>query len=133
MKKSIGLTGLMVALMVVGGFMAGCGGSDDKAQSFDFAGVVTGTWQGSHMSGTFAIVVSPTGSITGSFSGNDNGLITGTVDSNGSFAAQAAGSAGIATWGGQLTSANGVAASGNGTWAVASRGLSGTWSGAAVQ
>jgi len=84
-----------------------------------FEGQLTGAWEGEcesgSVAGSFAIVVSRDGSVTGGYSGDATGTISGTVSPNGSFDASANGTAGSCHWSGSMRMAGG-SLSASGTW-----------------
>lgn len=93
-----------------------------------YQGSMSGGWSGSvdgmHVSGSFTINIAPCGTVSGSYSGDESGSISGSVSGTGVLSAR--GSAGGATWSGQINSSGGRL-SGGGSWS--GYGGGGSWSG----
>ena len=76
-------------------------------------GEYNGDVMGQAVRGTFTINISADGTVTGSFTGYDQGAITGSVSDTGALNAR--GQAGIAEWTGKLSISEGRL-SGKGSW-----------------
>jgi len=92
-----------------------------------YKGNLLGEWSGEvsgmPVNGTFSVSISDDGKVAGSFSGFEEGTISGTVSASGEIIAQ--GSAGLGEWIGKIRASNGVL-SGSGSWK--GYGGGGTWS-----
>jgi len=101
-------------------------GEDTSAIAGPLSGSWAGTVEGQQVSGSFSVTVGPNGTVYGSFSGYQSGSISGSVTENGVMSAQAQGSAGTATWSGNIYPSGGGRV-GSGSWS--GYGGGGSWSG----
>lgn len=98
-----------------------------------FEGSISGSWSGtcevegnvSNVGGSLTMYIGSSGAITGSYSGDHSGVITGSVNLNGGFSASGGGTG--AGWSGNF-SVNGTTITGSGSWG--NEYCSGSWSAA---
>ena len=111
-------------------------GKDQKKISVEqFMGTLSGTWSGKGIddwkgwtsNGTFIMHMSKNGKISGRYSGDDKGKLSGSVSRSGKLNVKSGGgSAGTGSWSGSITIEQGKL-KGHGRWSV--DGFIGTWHG----
>lgn len=136
-----GVGAIAVGAAAASGGGGGAGGSSDISDGTGdtgtatgiqdtsaISGSISGSWSGTAMefpaSGSFSIIISDHGTISGSYSGTESGSISGSITSAGALTAS--GSAGNAVWSGQVNGQTGSLTA-SGTWSGYDGG--GTWSG----
>ena len=96
-------------------------------------GTLTGSWSGSdgegdRVSGGFVMHISADGTVSGSFNGDSEGRLSGTVSAQGDINAKSGGGgAGSGHWSGTVRRNEDGSLSGSGSWSA--EGYSGGWSG----
>lgn len=106
----------------------------EKTSEDRFTGRLTGTWSGTYSAnkikakGSFQIQVSADGQVSGRFSGDDSGSLTGRLDPSGSMDVKTGGGqAGTYHWTGTISRSSNGSFTGRGAWSA--RGAQGTWQG----
>lgn len=110
------------------------GGSKDALSKFAgtlegaWSGKGTGDWKGWTSNGTFTMNISESGKISGTYVGDDQGKLSGSVSDSGKLDIKSGGgSAGSGKWNGTIKTNSQDKLQGSGTWSV--DGFNGTWYG----